>query len=86
MKMEDALTIVKLIPVAIAAVKSIEEFLPVSGAGKQKMDLVMGTIQDAFDGITTAWPSIAPVLEKFISGLVSLANAFGVFKKATPDA
>ena len=84
MKMEDALTIVKLIPVAIAAVKSIEEFLPVSGAGKQKMDLVMTTIQDAFDGVTAAWPTIKPILEKFITGLVSLANSFGVFKKSTP--
>jgi len=86
MKMEDALTVVKLIPVVIAAVKSIEEFLPVSGAGKQKMDLVMSTVQEAFDSVTSAWPTIQPILEKLIAGLVSLANAFGVFKKpsATP--
>jgi hypothetical protein len=86
MKMEDALTVVKLIPVVIAAVKSIEEFLPVSGAGKQKMDLVMNTVQEAFDNVTSAWPTIQPILEKLIAGLVSLANAFGVFKKSTPAA
>ena len=84
MKLEDALTVVKLIPVVIAAVKSIEEFIPVSGAGKQKMDLVLTTIQDSFDSVTSAWPTIQPILEKLIAGLVNLANAFGVFKKHDP--
>ena len=80
-KLEDAMTIVKLIPVVIAAVKSIEELIPVSGAGKQKLDLVMTTVQDAFNGVTTAWPTIQPILEKLISGIVTLANEFGIFKK-----
>jgi len=83
-KLEDAMTIVKLIPVVIAAVKSIEEFIPVSGAGKQKMDLVLNTIKDSFDGITAAWPTIQPILEKLIAGIVALANEFGIFKKNPP--
>ena len=83
-KVEDAMTIVKLIPVVIAAVKSLEELIPVSGAGKQKLDLVMATVQDAFDGVTSAWPTIQPILEKLIAGIVNLANQFGVFKKSTP--
>ena len=83
-KLEDAMTIVKLIPVVIAAVKSIEEFIPVSGAGKQKMDLVLNTVKDSFDSITAAWPTIQPILEKLIAGIVALANEFGIFKKSTP--
>ena len=85
-KFEDAMTIVKLIPVVIAAVKSVEELIPVSGAGKAKMNLVMTTVQDAFDGVIAAWPTIQPILEKLITGIVSLANEFGVFKKSTPTA
>jgi len=85
-KFEDAMTIVKLIPVVIAAVKSIEELIPVSGAGKQKMDLVLTTVKDAFDTVTTAWPTIQPILEKLIAGIVALANEFGIFKKSpTPE-
>jgi hypothetical protein len=46
----------------------------------------MSTVQDAFDGITAAWPTIQPILEKLIAGIVALANEFGVFKKSTPTA
>lgn len=78
MNLEKAVAILKLIPVVIAMIKSVEEFLPVSGMGKEKLELVRTTLESTYEHAKEVWPT----LEKVISQLISLANAFGVFKKA----
>jgi hypothetical protein len=84
LKAEDALTILKMIPAIIAAVKTLEDLINVSDAGKLKLNLVMDTANDLFGDIVSSWGTIQPILEKFIGGLVKLANVTGVFKSKTP--
>lgn len=76
--MDKIIMVLKMFPVLITAIKSLEEFLPVSGAGKAKMDLIQQTLTDSYADIASIWPTIA----KVIDGIVAIANQFGVFKKS----
>lgn len=78
MNIEKAYAVLKFIPVIIAVIRSLEEFLPVSGAGKEKIELVRSAIEASYDNAKEIWP----YLEKIIVQLVGIANAFGVFKKS----
>ena len=78
--MDKAIMILKLIPALIAAIKGVEEFIPISGAGKAKLDLIQTTMESSYADIASIWPVVA----KVIDGLVNIANQFGVFKKPAP--
>ena len=75
--MKYALMILQLFPAIIAAIKSLEEFLPVDGAGKEKLDIIKKTLEIADSTSKEIWP----MLEKIIGLLVSAANTLGIFKK-----
>ena len=70
------LLVMQLVPSIIAAIRSLEEFLPVEGAGKDKLAVVRQIIESTYDGAKEAWPTI----EKVIATLVDLANRYGIFK------
>ena len=70
-------TIFQIVPAIIAALKAIEEAIPGSGQGEQKLAAVRGMIEDVDGSYKTLWPQIAGV----ITVLVNLFNATGVFKK-----
>ena len=76
--MSTFLFILKFLPLIIEAVKQAEYFIPLSGAGKAKLDFALGIIQDAAGGELVP----AGTAEKAIGRVVDLANATGVFKKA----
>ena len=69
----------QLIPSIIAAIKSLEEFIPASGAGKDKLAVIRQIIESTYEGAKEAMPTI----EKVIATLVDLANKYGVFKTTT---
>lgn len=66
-----------MFPAIIAAIKSLEEFLPADGAGKAKLDIIRQVIEITYEASKEVWPYI----EKTIEILVSAANSLGVFKK-----
>lgn len=76
--MNTLILILKLIPSIIAAVKAAEEFVPLPGQGKAKLDMILGIISDVYDDAK----SIAPLIAKAVARIVELANAAGVFKKS----
>lgn len=75
--MKTLLTILQMLPALIQAVKQVEEFVPVPGAGKQKLDLIIGIIEDTFEDAKGMLPTIA----KVVGRIVNLANSTGVFAK-----
>lgn len=71
-------TLIKLIPTIIRAVHAVEEIFPVSGAGKTKLELILGLITDAAGDISKYLPTITA----WIKRIVDAANVLGVFRKA----
>ena len=77
--MGNIVIILQLIPALITALKAIEEAIPGSGKGEQKLSAIRGILEAVDGSITSLWPQISSV----ISVLVTLFNATGVFKKST---
>ncbi|MEN6534624.1 MAG: hypothetical protein ABFD89_13230 [Bryobacteraceae bacterium] len=75
--MKTFIQIVQMLPAIITAVKELESFVPVSGAGKAKLDFIVGVISDT---VSDASSVIEPIT-KVVARLVALANATGIFRK-----
>jgi hypothetical protein len=76
--MGNIVIILQLIPALITALKAIEEAIPGSGQGEQKLAAVRSILEAVDGSITSLWPQISSV----ISVLVTLFNNTGIFKKA----
>jgi len=76
--MKIALMILQLFPAIVGAVKALEEFIPVSGAGKEKLAIIRTLLEETYGDVKEIWPTI----ERLIAALVSAANALGIFKKS----
>ena len=75
--MQNLIIILQLIPTLITALKAIEEAIPGSGKGEQKLSAIRGILEAVDGSITSLWPQISSV----ISVLVTLFNNTGSFKK-----
>ena len=75
--MGNIVIILQLIPALITALKAIEEAIPGSGQGEQKLAAVRSILEAVDGSITSLWPQISSV----ISVLVTLFNNTGIFKK-----
>lgn len=84
--LENVKTALSLLPELIKTVQAVEDLIPASGSGKQKLELVRNTLQAVY---TVGGASIEqfqafwPVLESMISVFVKFANDTGLFKKKT---
>jgi len=79
--MSTLIAILGLIPNLIKAVQEVENFAPLAGNGKAKLDLVLGVITDVYADAG----KIIPQLTAVIARIVAFANALGIFK-STPTA
>lgn len=74
--MQTLILILQLIPTLIKAVQAAEEFIPIPGQGKAKLDMILGAITDVYSGAS----SIIPQITSVITRIVSAANTVGLFK------
>lgn len=72
------LTIIKLLPAIIEAVKQAEYFASKTGVGGAKLEFVLGVVQDVYPDAATILETIA----KVVSRIVELANKTGIFNKS----
>ena len=72
------LQILQLLPFIIQTVQTVEQAIPIAGAGQQKLDLVLNAILAADADAS----KLIPIITKIIGNIVSTLNAVGVFKKA----
>ena len=84
--MNKFITILKLFPLVLSAVKAVEESIPLPGQGKRKLDLVLGVVQQAYDGSTElsqsfSWDKLLAVAVPMIGNIVNLHNELGLFSK-----
>jgi hypothetical protein len=71
--METTLMLLKLIPAIIAAIRAIEDALPVAGAGADKLNAILDTVKAADEKVDPG------KLAKVVSVFVALFKKFGVF-------
>jgi hypothetical protein len=76
--MSNIVIVLQLIPALIAAIKAIEDAIPGSGMGEQKLAAVRAMLEVIDGSVSKLWPQISGV----IGVLVNLFNTVGVFKKA----
>lgn len=69
--------IIQLIPLILQLVKAVEENIPESGKGKDKLAFIRSVLTEAYPQISELWG----IIEKIIASTVALYNATGVFKK-----
>ena len=77
--MSTLIAILSLIPNLIKSVQAAEEFAPLPGQGKVKLDFVLGVITDVYADAQ----KIIPLITSVVARIVGLANTLGIFK-ATP--
>jgi len=76
--------IISVLPLIITAIKLIEDAMPGTGKGEEKLIAARAIIESAYQASTDAsvkFDAVWPVMKKTISGLVAAFNASGVFKK-----
>lgn len=69
--MDKIITVLRLLPAIVAAVKALEEALPVSGQGKEKLAALRQIMVNVDAGVTAIWPMV----ETAVAAVVSLMNA-----------
>lgn len=74
--MNTVIMILNLIPALIAAMKAIEDAIPGSGKGEEKLSAIRAILEAVDAGSVKLWPQISAV----IGVLVGLFNRAGVFK------
>ena len=74
--MNTIVTILNLLPALITAIKAIEDAIPGSGQGEQKLAAVRAILEAVDGSVAKLWPQISAV----IGVLVGLFNKTAVFK------
>mgnify|MGYP001613572772 CR=1 FL=1 len=80
------LMFLQLAPHIIDLVKKVEELIPEPGKGKEKLDLVLTTVNTAVAGSTEVAAAVAGhdlegSVKALVATTVATANATGAFKK-----
>ena len=86
--MNTLLTVLRLLPAVLAAVKAVEEAIPLPGQGKRKLDLVLDVVKSGYDAGTDlsacfTWEKLVALVVPMIAKIVDLHNALGLFHKTT---
>ena len=71
--MNVALQIMQMIPAILAVVKAVEEAVPLSGKGKEKLDMVIESITAANESLS----AVVPQITRIVAAAVRFYNATG---------
>ena len=89
--MNTVLLILRIFPLVLAAVRAVEEAIPLPGQGKKKLDLVLDVLQSGYDASSEltsgfSWENLVSVVVPMIERIVALHNALGLFQTSNPSA
>ena len=76
--------IISMLPIIIEAVRAVEDAIPGNGKGEQKLAMVRGALEAAYEmasDIDVTFVQIWPQVQKIIVSIVEAFNSAGVFKK-----
>jgi hypothetical protein len=88
--MKTLLLVMKLFPLLLAAVRAVEEAIPLPGQGKKKLDLVLDILKSAYDAGDDllrdfAWEKVVQLAVPLIGKIVGVLNELGLFKKSVAE-
>lgn len=78
-------TVAELIPAIISIIKALEDAMPESGKGKEKLDVLKSTLESAYAAEQRAevsFDAVWPTVQAIVTKLVAVYNAIGTFKKS----
>lgn len=89
--MKTLLYVLQLFPAILAAVRSLEDAVPMPQQGKAKLDLVLDVARAAYDASVDlqrefAWDKLAGIVVAVVGKVVGALNALGVFKTSQQSA
>jgi hypothetical protein len=82
------LAILKLVPLIIQLVRAIEEAIPLPGAGKSRLELILDIMRGIYDDTAElqhafSWDKLAGIVTKIVGTVVGALNKAGVFTTAS---
>ena len=85
--MNTFLIILKLAPLILSIVRSVEDAIPLPGQGKQKLDLVLDILKTAYEGSSSlaadfSWDKLVAIVVPMVGKIVDLHNALGLFQRS----
>jgi len=85
--MKKLITILKLFPVILGAVKAVEEAIPLPGQGRKKLDLILDVIKTVYDDGSDlardfSWDKLVAIVVPMIAKIVDLHNQLGLFSQS----
>ncbi len=85
--MNTFLIILKLAPLILSIVRSVEDAIPLPGHGKAKLDLVLDILKTAYEGSSSlaadfSWDKLVAVVVPMVGKIVNLHNALGLFQRS----
>jgi hypothetical protein len=88
--MSTILIILKIFPLVLGAIRSIEDAIPLPGQGTKKLDLVLDILRTAYDGgmevaKDCSWEKLVTIVVPMITRIVDLHNELGLFQKSQPS-
>ena len=76
--------VIGLLPILIQAIKAVEQAIPESGKGADKLELIKGVVQTAYDTsnkLSVSFEQLWPTVSGTIQTIVKTFNNTGAFKK-----
>jgi hypothetical protein len=90
--MKKLIAVLKLFPVILAAVRAVEEAIPLPGQGSKKLDLILDVVKTVYDGGNEiardfSWDKLVAIVVPMIAKIVDLHNQLGLFtnRKSKPN-
>lgn len=77
--LENMKLIIQILPLIIELIKAIENAIPASGKGKEKLEFAKSVLDSAIPNIENIWAS----LEKIIGATVAVLNKTGWFRDSS---
>lgn len=76
--------VIGLLPLLIQAIKAVEQAIPEGGKGADKLELIKGVVQTAYDTsskLSVSFEQLWPTVSGTIQTIVKTFNNTGAFKK-----
>ena len=76
--------VISLLPTLIQAIQAVEKAIPDSGKGGEKLELIKGVVQTAYDTsskLSVSFEQLWPTVSGTIKAIVNAFNNTGTFKK-----
>jgi hypothetical protein len=84
--MNTLINIFRIFPLVLAAVKAVENAIPLPGQGKKKLDLVLDVLRTAYNASSDlskqfSFADLAMLVTQMVGKMVDLHNVLGLFDK-----